>query len=121
MSVQRWIDKNIPETYREGNRVNNGQRGKLESYCNEARIRNAGDLLGEMDIAVEWTVDFTVKNYMSNNPPKGTTDSHAVNPGNIKYIFEADIVGPFMGYYLAHDYNLYAKGRYSFRPISQQL
>lgn len=142
MSVQQrieWIDENIPATDHEGIRINNGQRGNLETYYgvghNEARMGNEGDLLGEMDTAVEWSVDssnptviqsydqvdFTVKNYMSNHPPKGTTNSYAVNPGNIKYVFEADIVGPFMGYYLAHDYNLYANGTYSFRPIAGQL
>lgn len=142
MSVQQrieWIDRNIPATYHEAIRVNRGTKGAIETYNgighNEARVGGQGDLLGEMDTAVEWTVDmanptvvlsydqvdFTVKNYMSNHPPRGTTNSYTVNPGNIKYVFEADIVGPYMGYYLAHDYNLYAKGTYSFRPISQQL
>lgn len=142
MSVQQrieWIDENVPATHHEGIRVNNGQRGYLETYYgvghNEARMGEEGDLLGEMDTAVEWTVDtsnptvifsydqvdFTVKNYMSDHPPVGTTSSHTVYPGNVKFVFEADIVGPFMAYYLAHDYNLYAGGTYSFRPISAQL
>ena len=57
MSVQQrieWIDENVPATHHEGIRVNNGQRGYLETYYgvghNEARMGEEGDLLGEMDI-----------------------------------------------------------------------
>ena len=136
MSIQQrieWIEENIPATVHQGIRINNGQRGALNTYYasghSEARMGDVGDLLGEMDTALEWSVDssnpkvivsydqvdFTIKNYMSSDPPDGNTYSYWVNQGNVKYVFDGDIVGPFMGYYMFHDYNLHYGGNFSFR------
>ena len=138
MSVQQriqWIEENIPAEVHEGTRINNGQRGNLDTFYatgHEAVLDPSGHtILAELYTDVEWTVDsiapdqvqsysvtrFDVYNYMSGDAyvVKEPVDHSYIYPGNLKVFIQATAFAPYIAYGMYNDYNLYSSGNFSLR------